>query len=532
MLIWKTFIAALEKDEFALAKRHLKKLVSQVSSAPADLSCQVIGGRSALIHTLVRIRSLRIKHWSYRGESAINRLEYRIDLGLFVCLKNGVRVPFSLAQQRLCAAQPWGPKRQLLYLDAIDCALALVAVTEGLEEPDEEGNTALLLAAVCGEPRLIKALVRAGANPAARNSGAENVLHLCAASGRADALAAVLKMQNVPVIDSVDQAGWTALHHLAAAADCLAGLKLLVKAGADTERRSTAPKYSFSSNLNALQIAQAREHAALISFFPKSEGPVKRGFDVRRALADADIVAIEKYLDREGDIEAADSEGYTLLLSAVAKGNLAMVSLLLSRGANINAVQTQNFNALLLALGNLGALLRTGAGEYDAAYKRALRMAGMLIEAGIDLTCAKKISDQNALHDAAALSSQLCALIVKRAANEFNNVAAFLDKADSEGLRALHHAARNGMVSVIKLLLDAGADVNVADNCGFLPLHEAILAKKRDAAICLIEKGSDLTRSVSVSRGLCRPGDDARTIAEKMKQRDVLRCIDSMQRKR
>ncbi|KAK7889775.1 hypothetical protein WMY93_025335 [Mugilogobius chulae] len=43
------------------------------------------------------------------------------------------------------------------------------------------------------------------------------------------------------------------------------------------------------------------------------------------------------------------------------------------------------------------------------------------------------------------------------------------------GLTVIHDAAREGFEDTVRVLLDYGADVNVADDRGFLPLHLAAM---------------------------------------------------------
>lgn len=57
------------------------------------------------------------------------------------------------------------------------------------------------------------------------------------------------------------------------------------------------------------------------------------------------------------------------------------------------------------------------------------------------------------------------------------------------GYTALHGAAENGHLDVIRLLLEAGASVNPALNSGHTPVDLADLAGKPEAAALLREAG-------------------------------------------
>src|SRR5215203_277759 len=53
-------------------------------------------------------------------------------------------------------------------------------------------------------------------------------------------------------------------------------------------------------------------------------------------------------------------------------------------------------------------------------------------------------------------------------------------------------AARTGCIECAELLLDAGADINLADPYGVTPLVVAALNLQNDFAAYLVEKGADI----------------------------------------
>lgn len=55
-------------------------------------------------------------------------------------------------------------------------------------------------------------------------------------------------------------------------------------------------------------------------------------------------------------------------------------------------------------------------------------------------------------------------------------------------------------VDVLLLLLNRGADVRAKDQTGFTALQLAILRKKRDAAILLIKRGSDISLPMPLTK--------------------------------
>jgi len=63
----------------------------------------------------------------------------------------------------------------------------------------------------------------------------------------------------------------------------------------------------------------------------------------------------------------------------------------------------------------------------------------------------------------------------------------------TNGRRALNYAALNNRPDAIRALVAAGAQINLANNTGFTPLHHAAEAGSVDAARALLELGADKT---------------------------------------
>ena len=75
--------------------------------------------------------------------------------------------------------------------------------------------------------------------------------------------------------------------------------------------------------------------------------------------------------------------------------------------------------------------------------------------------------------------------------------------ARNESIRVtpLHSAAAGSHAGIVKLLLEAGADPNAAQDGGFTPLHSAAQNDDRESAEALLEAGADPAR----------PSDDGKT---------------------
>ena len=65
-------------------------------------------------------------------------------------------------------------------------------------------------------------------------------------------------------------------------------------------------------------------------------------------------------------------------------------------------------------------------------------------------------------------------------------------KDDEYGATSLHITVEYGYKEIVKLLIDAGADVHEKDKNGSTPLHDAALNGQKEIAELLIDKGADV----------------------------------------
>jgi ankyrin repeat protein len=75
-----------------------------------------------------------------------------------------------------------------------------------------------------------------------------------------------------------------------------------------------------------------------------------------------------------------------------------------------------------------------------------------------------------------------------------------LDSRDSDGMTALHHAARDGNAALINYLVNKGAKTEIQNNHGQTPLHLAAIFDRKDAVAALVKRGAALETRDSYGR--------------------------------
>ena len=190
---------------------------------------------------------------------------------------------------------------------------------------------------------------------------------------------------------------------------------------------------------------------------PESVMAAVKGGDV--AQVTTDISADPSLLHR------TDKDGTSLLVAAALKSRVALVELLLDRGAEKDKPNAKGFTPLNIAslTGNAALaelLLKRGAGKNKAS-----------------------LTGYTPLHSA-AISGHLAVvqLLLDRKAAK--------DKPMKDGRTPLHLAAQNGRLPVVQLLLDRGADKDKLAS-GWTPLFLASEKGHASVVQLLLDRGAD-----------------------------------------
>jgi uncharacterized protein len=254
------------------------------------------------------------------------------------------------------------------------------------------------------------------------------------------------------------------------------------------------------------------------------------------AVKNGDRAAMRLLLERHADVNAAMADGTTALHWAVRSDDLATVELLIRAGANASVADRHGVTPLSLACLNGNAamirtLLEAGApaestdGQGETALITASRSGNLdavklLLDHGAKVNAWDTQAGQTALMWAIREHhSDVVQLLLSRGADvkastkvvvdfppETGNLegvgrAQNLPKGVTPGgMTPLLYAAREGTLDAARMLVAAGADVNVAEANQTSPLLVAILNDHIDVANFLLDHGANVNAADGFGR--------------------------------
>jgi ankyrin repeat protein len=220
-------------------------------------------------------------------------------------------------------------------------------------------------------------------------------------------------------------------------------------------------------------------------------------------------------LSHEADINAFDSEGFPALYIAVltrnlnvlefllkgganvnpngqtllveAAGNLYITQLLITHGADVNALDAMGHSPLYMAaqhqkLDVVKLLFKSGANAlHEAVGRRNLDIVQLLLSHGADVNYVG--------HWKGSVFDQLRRLYQEPAgAEQWQNIR----DAPVYDLTPLHAAADSGDLDIVRSLISHGADINALDSRGDSPLFKALRSQKLDVVELLLKGGANV----------------------------------------
>lgn len=370
----------------------------------------------------------------------------------------------------------------------------------------------IILAAKMPDTRLFEKMLEKGADVTASDINGETLLHHAAEAGSVALCRRLL--DGGADVNAVGKYGWTpvmrAIHK-----DEMPAVAFLLEHGADLKLGGNPPpEKRWNDNIkpplvmaimngNPEMCRLLVRHGA--EFLDEELWPFK---SLCCAAESGSVALCEYVLVFNPSLEVRDERGRTPLMSAAEGLNLDVCILLLSRGADVKAVGSQDRRS---------ALWRLQQGGFAEKNRAAVRIYELLLEADADVNardatddsfadwCTKMGDDSEpyirkylqsmtgryaeafappALHKAAYAGD--VAEITRLLDDE--NAPADVNEKDPDGETALFHAIRGGSLPCVKLLLARGASLDVRGIYGGTPLHYAAGFGRRDILDFLLER--------------------------------------------
>lgn len=374
------------------------------------------------------------------------------------------------------------------------------------------GFTALIIASAQGHAEVIDYLLENGADANLASDSQVNALMYAASGNHVEALKSLLDKGKAH-IDAKHTNGGTALLE-ASTSGSAESIKLLIEHGAAVDEAdadgvtllmavgSHPNKEAHRIVLDALKKKysgkQLVDHINMFSFSGGSSAmfaAAAGNTELMKELIDlgADVTAVAKatpeYLGKikksveDGTFQGDDPhvEGLTALHVAAQAGYLSTVEALLEQKVAVNVKDAEGRTPLSLAIKNNHAdvatlLVQNGADPstllkdengvdhnllFDAVMVENVDFAGALIENGADIYYKDEKSVTTLLQACHRGLSEITKLLLDK--HKANGKSGFVNDASDEGICPLIAAASEGHLEVVKLLIEAKADLDAKD---------------------------------------------------------------------
>ncbi len=377
--------------------------------------------------------------------------------------------------------------------DDVETAQLLIRAGANVKVADRYGITPLALAALNGHGVMAEMLLQAGADPNVAEPEGETPLMTAARSGSVPAVRTLLA-HGANVNATEGWLGETALM-MAAAENHPAVVKMLLEAGAAINARSKL------TNLPDLEWDVAGMSTTV---FPRGSWTPLMFTAQQGATASARVIT-----EWGADLNLQDPDGTTALVLAIINAHYDVAALLLEKGADPNVPDSQGMAALYAAvdmstlpfmhnrpaptvtgpleIGQLLEMLIAHGANPNAQLKKPVLQRHhnlgdrSLGDGSTPLMRAAKATDIPVMR--ILLSHGADAKLLQKSGTNALMIAAA--RGETGGYGRLKGGTEKGAVEAIKLLLDAGLDINAANNEGQTALHGT--ATRSDDVTSLIQ---------------------------------------------
>jgi uncharacterized protein len=407
-----------------------------------------------------------------------------------------------------------------VHADRLDIADALLRAGAKATAADRYGVTPLYLAAVNGNADVIRRLLDAGVDPNAVDPGGETALMTAARTGSAAALRTLLE-RGATVDAKEPEFGQTALM-IAVRENNDAAVQILLEAGASPDaqtRKGPTPAFvppckgtgcgSEGVGINRGGVPDRGRRAE-----------VKGGMTpLLYAARHNHVEAAKRLIDAGADVNVKEANGIWPLLMAISNNNMAAAHYLLARGGNVNgqdwygrsplweAVNVRNLYVHNATFKNgidrgpvlelIRALLAAGA-DVNARTKETPPFRHHLLEITGSLEWVDFTGQTPFLTAALAGDVTVMKLLLEHGANPridtYQGTSPLMAAAGVNWVLAQTWTeGPDQLLDAVKLCVDLGMEVNQANSMGITALHGAANRGSDDIIRFLVARGADLT---------------------------------------
>ncbi len=334
--------------------------------------------------------------------------------------------------------------------DDLDTVSLLIQAGANVKAKDRYGFTPLYFACTNGNAAVIRKLLDAGADPNAADASGETALMTSTRSGNIDAVKALLQRgADVKAKDAVTQQ--TALMW-AVRSNFPAGVQIMLEYGAEINARTRTGKTPAPRPPGA----GGGSHGVGIvrSGWPEQgfQGETPGGMTpLLYAARDGRIDIARSLIAAKADVQQADVNSITPLLMAITNNHLDVAKFLLEKGAAVNAAdwwgRTPLYATVEIRNRDYGR-----NNEHEIDRPAALEVIRMLLDRGASVNARTKEVPPG---------------------RRFVSPLGDLSWVDFTGQTAFLRAALAGDITVIRLLLEKGADPNIPTFAGTTALMAA-----------------------------------------------------------
>ncbi len=408
-----------------------------------------------------------------------------------------------------------------------DSVKTLLAKKPDLNEAQADGTTALMWAVRHDDLALVDQLLRAGANPKAANHDGATAMYLACVNGNV-AIADRLLKAGVGVNDTFLTHGETALME-ASRGGHVELVKLLLDRGANTESKDTIKATTaimwaaeqnhpevvkilaaHGANVNAQStVAEAKKRYGVV--YAQGQNAHTGGVTpLVLAAREGALDAVRALYDAKADLNKTSGDGSSAMLVAIQNGHYDVANYLVEKGADVNLANEKGWNPLYLTVKHRN--IETGTipvPNQDQAldFIKVLLAHNVNVNARVNANTEIRNGQRATwLAEAGAtpfLRAALCGdievmkMLVEHGADP--NIAtedhttplmAAAGVGYSDGF--IHDRSIPETIEAMKYILDLGANINAHNDAGLTALHGAAHKAALEEIQLLVDRGADL----------------------------------------